>query len=145
MSVAVAQSGHKGQESPTSIHVMPSEAQQYHPSGHAVTQLETRWCSASEHDGRQRGYGSAIIGRPPPPPEASLTVSQKMSGVPMTRSGFEFPAASQPTADVNTAVAAGFVTSDPGPQNPSGGGKGGGVCEQKTPQIEVSVRVCARM
>ena len=107
---------------------MPSEAQQYHPLGHAETQLETRWCSASVHVGRQRGYGSAITGRAPvPPPEESVTVSQKLSGVARTRLGFPFPATSQPSVEAKTTVSAGLVTSDPGPQNPGGGGNGGGV------------------
>ena len=72
MSVSLAQSGQGGHSSPTLTQVMPSEAQQYQLTGHAVTQLETRWYSASEHEGRHRGYGSGnIIGRPPP--EVSLT------------------------------------------------------------------------
>ena len=74
VSAALAQSGHAGQTPPpTSIHVDPSEAQQDHPVGHVEMQLGTRWCSASEHEGRQRGYGSVSIGRAPPPCEESVT------------------------------------------------------------------------
>ena len=91
---------------------MPSDAQHHHPIGQVVMQLETRSCSASVHVGRHLGYGSASIGRAPPPVEVSATVGQKKSAVPGTTSGFAFPASRQPTSEVNTAVSTGLVTSE---------------------------------
>ena len=54
-SAELAQSGQAGHSPSTSMHVLPSEAQQVHPLGHVVRQLVTRASSATVQFGRHRG------------------------------------------------------------------------------------------